>query len=146
MPVDPGANITPLPVKRRGKDRLTTKSRLLSLDSLDRRTKAAQNARRRIAELQAAVGNPNPGQALVCERLALLACVAEHAEVLWLQGEAIPLADYVSTCNSIQRLAQSLGLLSRDAATYARVIDNYTDEDVARMVAEVRAEEPAHGE
>jgi len=100
MPADCSADAAPLATQKRGKIRLTTKARLLSLSDLDHRTRAAQNCARLITGLQADCG-PDPGHG----RLEL----AKRA------------AGYTATVNALRRVLQAL-----DIARDPKVIDGTT--------------------
>jgi hypothetical protein len=105
------------------------KLRLLSLEDLDGRTKAAFRARQLVGELMAHLGGED--RASVAEkqlatRAAIIGAICTDFETKWLKGEKMDLWPYLAATNNLRRLFQTLGLRPRqidvtpDLRTYLR--------------------------
>jgi hypothetical protein len=139
MPADCSADAAPAPFIKRTKHRLSSKARLLSLDSLDRRTKVAQSCDRLIAGLQADLGKDmSVAQGELAKRAALLSALAEHCEVLWLKGQPIVIGDYVAVCNTLRR---TLSALSPSLERQPREIEGVNPDQFNNVWPQYRAAE-----
>jgi hypothetical protein len=89
------------------------KTRLLTLDDLDGRTKSAQLARRLRDALVEDLGGENyvtTARATLVQRAATLHAVLEHQEATWLKGGRIDVAIYANASGELRRLLCTLGL------------------------------------
>ncbi len=92
------------------------KARLISLDQLDRRTKAAQLALETKESIVADLGGEDglsTLERLACEQASLAAAVVADSYARWLQGEQIALAELATVQNSFLRVASTLGFQRR---------------------------------
>jgi glutathione S-transferase len=90
------------------------KERLLTLNTLDRRSAAYGEAKQLIADLTADLGgDPTAAERQLIQRAAICGVIAGDFETRWIAGDAIPLADYLATCNVQRRELMSLGLERR---------------------------------
>ena len=105
------------------------KHRLLTLEHLDGRTRAAQRARELIAAIELDLGgasNLSTGERQLVQRAACLGAYVESCEVNWLGGAAVDLDEYLSAINAQRRVLATLGLQRRsrdvtpDPLDYAR--------------------------
>jgi len=111
MSLDCDTDAAPLGFAKRQKHRLGTRARLLCLDDLDGRTRAAANCQRMIAGIQADIGTDlSTSQVVLSQRAAILSAIAEHAETQWLLGMPIVISDYNAVVNSLRRVLETLGL------------------------------------
>ncbi len=88
------------------------KVRLLTLDALDGRTRAAQAVRETRAEVMADLGGADQLstlERLAVDHVAMLAAMLRDAGVRWLQGEAIDPAAIGALVNTFNRSAATLG-------------------------------------
>ena len=105
------------------------KARLISLDQLDRRTRAAQLA---LEAKEAIIGDLGGAdqlstlERLACEHASLASAVVADSYARWLKGEDISLAELATVQNAFLRVAGSLGFQRRakditpDLATYLK--------------------------
>ncbi len=89
------------------------KVRMLTLDDLDRRTRAYQAT----AEIRDGVMSDLGGveqltvlHRTLAESVAVLSTMIRDMEVRWLKGESIDLAEYTALINARRREAQTVGL------------------------------------
>ncbi len=88
-----------------------SKVRLLSLDDLDKRTRAAQFAREtRDAICSDLGGDLSTLQSILVDNLAATACMLSDLRVRWLRGEDIDVGVVSTLSNTFNRGAQMLGL------------------------------------
>ena len=107
------------------------KARLLSLDQLDRRTKAAQLALEAKEAIIADLGGADSLstlERLACEHAALASAVVADSYARWLKGEQIALAELATVQNAFLRIAGSLGF-SRRAKDVTTSIESYLKQD-----------------
>lgn len=106
------------------------KVRLLTLDDLDGRTKAAQHVRDTRAEVVGDLGGEDQLSTLelaAVNNAALTSAMVHDAGVRWLQGEAIDPGSIATLVNAFNRTAAILGWQRRakditpDLRSYARV-------------------------
>src|SRR5262245_9301341 len=103
------------------------KARLLSLDQLDRRTKAAQLALEAKEAIIADLGGADrlsTLERLACEHAALASAVVADSYARWLKGEQIALAELATVQNAFLRVAQTIGF-SRRAKDVTTSIESY---------------------
>jgi len=110
----------PPPAKRRRRDsrRSHGKTKLLTLDRLDKRCASAQRALALVREFSADAGGADrlsAGAKQLVQRAAVLGTFIEACEVRWLRGEPIELLDYLAACNTQRRIIQDLGAATRQA-------------------------------
>jgi len=109
------------------------KARLVSLDQIDRRTKAAQlalEAKESIIADLGGVDQLSTLERLACEHAALASAVVADSYTRWLKGEQIALAELATVQNAFLRVAGSLGF-SRRAKDLATTIDTYLEKENA---------------
>jgi hypothetical protein len=116
--------------------------RLLTLDSLDGRTAAAQAARQLIATLSADLGGEDhisEAQRQLVQRAAVCGAMLADYEARWIAGEPIALHEYLAAINVQRRVLATLGLERRardvslpDPLEYARMCDEQDAQDAAR--------------
>jgi hypothetical protein len=102
------------------------KARLLTLDSLDRRCRAAKRATQLIDDIHSDLGgrdNLSEAAKQLAQRGALLGVYCESIESAWLRGERVEWLDYFSAVNAQKRVLQVIGLDRR-----ARTITQRDDE------------------
>lgn len=102
------------------------KLRLLTLDSLDRRTAASRRARELIEAIEADLGGGDhlsQGQRQLVQRAAVLGTFIESCEAKWLGGTAVDLADYLAAINSQRRVLATIGLERRAREVTPSVAD-----------------------
>jgi len=109
------------------------KARLVSLDQIDRRTKAAQlalEAKEAIIADLGGIDQLSTLERLACEHAALASAVVADSYTRWLKGEQIALAELATVQNAFLRVAGSLGF-SRRAKDVTTSIDAYLDKENA---------------
>jgi hypothetical protein len=109
------------------------KARLVTLDQIDRRTKAAQLALEAKEAIIADLGGADQLstlERLACEHAALASAVVADSYTRWLRGEQIALAELATVQNAFLRVAGSLGF-SRRAKDLTATIDTYLDKENA---------------
>jgi|SoimicmetaTmtLMA_FD_contig_61_635408_length_667_multi_2_in_0_out_0_1 hypothetical protein len=92
------------------------RARLLTLDSLDGRTAAAQAARQLIDTLTSDLGGADQlseGQRQLVQRAAVCGAMIADYEARWIAGEPIPLNEYLAAVNVQRRVLATLGLERR---------------------------------
>jgi hypothetical protein len=92
------------------------KARLLTLDSLDGRTAAAQAARQLIDTLTSDLGGDDQiseGQRQLVQRAAVCGAMIADYEARWIAGQPIPLNEYLAAVNVQRRVLATLGLERR---------------------------------
>lgn len=103
--------------KARDHDRPTTRAgreRLRTLDQLDRRTAAAQRARRLVAELESDLGGGlSAARRQLAQRAGLLSAMLEDIETRWVSGIVVNLTEYGSLVDRQRRCLEALGLEHR---------------------------------
>jgi hypothetical protein len=107
------------------------KARLVSLDQIDRRTKAAQLALEAKEAIIADLGGADQLstlERLACEHAALASAVVADSYARWLKGEQIALAELATVQNAFLRVAGSLGF-SRRAKDVTTNINTYLEEN-----------------
>jgi hypothetical protein len=103
------------------------KARLVSLEQIDRRTKAAQLALKAKNDILADLGGEDQlstVERLLCEHASLAAAVVADGYARWLAGEQIPLPELATAQNAFLRIAGMLGL-SRRTKDITQSIDGY---------------------
>jgi hypothetical protein len=92
------------------------KVRLVTMQDLDRRTKAAQVA---LETKQAIMADPGGEERLstleriMVENAAMSAAVLRDAHVRWMSGQAVPVSELATLENTFNRTASMLGLSRR---------------------------------
>jgi hypothetical protein len=87
------------------------KIKLLSLEDLDNRTRATQDAKDLISQIVADLGGDLTAvQMALVERLACCVAMLRHQEAGWLSGSGIDVNTYVAIGGLVHRAAQALGL------------------------------------
>ena len=92
------------------------KVRLLTLDDLDGRTRAATRARELRDRLVGDLGGEDEistGQDQLAQRGAILGAIAEDAEARWVSGGDVAIGDYLATVNAQRRVLTTIGLERR---------------------------------
>ena len=92
------------------------KMRLVTLDALDGRTRAARRARELIDAIEQDLGGGDrlsEGSRQLVQRAAVLGTFIESCEAQWLAGETVELADYLAAINSQRRVLATIGLERR---------------------------------
>ena len=105
------------------------KARLVSLDQIDRRTKAAQLALEAKEAIIADLGGADQLstlETLACENAALASAVVTDSYARWLKGEQIALSELATVQNAFLRVAGSLGF-SRRARDVTTTIERYLE-------------------
>jgi hypothetical protein len=115
----------------------TSKTRLLTLDSLDRRTGAAKRAYELVAGIANDLGGAEhltEGAKQLVQRVAVLAAFLEDCEARWIAGEPFEISDYLPAINAQRRILETLGIerRARDVTT----LESY----LAQRAAATRAE------
>ncbi len=100
------------------------KVRLLTLDDLDGRFKAAQRAKQLIERFATDLGgsdNLSDGERQLVMHAAVLGAAIESDHAMLLRGDAIDVPNYLSSINAQRRILTTLGLRRRprDVTTYA---------------------------
>ena len=109
------------------------KARLVSLDQIDRRTKAAQLALETKNAIISDLGGPDQLstlERLLAEHAAMASAVVADSYTRWLKGEQIALAELATVSNTYMRAAMALGL-GRRAKDVTASIDTYLNEENA---------------
>jgi hypothetical protein len=104
------------------------KARLMSLDQIDRRTKAAQMALETKQAIIADLGGEDRLSTLeriACEHAALASAVVADSYARWLRGEDIALAELATIQNAYLRIAGAIGFSRR--AKDAMTIEAYLE-------------------
>src|SRR6516164_5057161 len=107
------------------------KARLVSLDQIDRRTKAAQLALEAKEAIIADLGGADQLstlERLACEHAALASAVVADSYTRWLKGEQIALAELATVQDAFLRVASSLGF-SRRAKDVTTNINTYLEKE-----------------
>jgi hypothetical protein len=107
------------------------KARLVSLDQIDRRTKAAQLALETKDAIIADLGGPDQLstlERLLAEHAALASAVVADSYTRWLRGEQIALAELATVSNTYMRAAMALGL-NRRPKDVSKSIDQYLEDN-----------------
>ena len=105
------------------------KARLMSLDQIDRRTKAAQMALETKQAIIADLGGEDRLSTLeriACEHAALASAVVADSYARWLRGEDIALAELATIQNAYLRIAGAIGFSRR--AKDVTTIDDYLEQ------------------
>ena len=92
------------------------KVRLVSMQDLDRRTKAAQTAVATKSAIMSDLGGEDrlsTLERLQCENAAMASAVLRDMQVRWLQGEEVSVTEMVSIENVFNRTAAALGTKRR---------------------------------
>jgi hypothetical protein len=92
------------------------KMRLLTLNDLDGRTKAAMMAKALVADLENDLGGADRLSAAereLVQRAALMAAMLGDAEARWLSGRPVDVAEYTTLANAQSRILKMLGLERR---------------------------------
>ena len=93
-----------------------SKLRLLTLDDLDGRTRAAQLVRTTMADIAGDLGGPEhltTGEQQIIKRAALTGAMLEDMGCRWLSGEPVDPALYATLSNAERRLLETVGLKRR---------------------------------
>jgi hypothetical protein len=104
-------------------------ARLLTLDSLDLRTAAAQTAHALIAALVNDLGGADrlsAGELQLVTRAALTGAIVADFEARWVAGQQVALADYLAAVNVQRRVLATLGLQRRPRDT-TPTLDQYLE-------------------
>jgi hypothetical protein len=105
-----------LPRGPRTDDPPPSKVRLVTMQDLDRRTKAAQIALETKDAIMADLGGEDRLSTLekiMVENAAMSAAVLRDAHVRWMQGKPVPVSELATLENTFNRTAQALGLSRR---------------------------------
>jgi len=89
------------------------KLKLLSLNSLDRRTAAFQRTKQLIVDIENDLGGSDrlsTGERQLVQRAACLSAVLEDQEVRWLSGQEMDPGTYTTTINALRRVLETVGL------------------------------------
>jgi hypothetical protein len=89
------------------------KSRLLTLEGLDRRTAAFRQTRKLIDEIEGDLGGSDrlsTGERQLIQRAAVLGAVLTDAESRWIAGEAFDPTSYCTVVNAQRRVLETIGL------------------------------------
>jgi hypothetical protein len=92
------------------------KTHLISMEDLDRRTKAAQMPLETKDAIMADLGGVDrlsTIERLMAEHAALAAAVTQDAYARWLKGQEVPLAELAVVQNRFMRVASALGINRR---------------------------------
>jgi hypothetical protein len=90
-------------------DTVRLKTRLLTLNSLDKRTLAYRRTAELISQLETDAGSdPSVAQKLLIQRAALTAAMIEHEETKWLSGGVVDPTIHATLSNSLRRLLESI--------------------------------------
>jgi hypothetical protein len=109
--------------------RPNSKVRLVTMEDLDRRTKAAQIALETKSAIMADLGGEDRLSTLeriMVENAAMSAAVLRDAHVRWIKGDPVPVSELATLENTFNRTAAALGLSRR--AKDAMTIDSYLDQ------------------
>ena len=104
------------PVKRKRPPRSPPKQRFLTLDALDERTTAYNQAIKLIKTLATDMGGDDQlseGERQLVTRAALVGAIVADFETRWISGQQIPLSEYLSAVNVQRRVLATLGLERR---------------------------------
>ena len=107
----------------------TSKVRLVTMEDLDRRTKAAQIALETKSAIMPDLGGEDQLstlERLMVENAAMSAAVLRDAHVRWMQGKPVPVSELATLENTFNRTAQALGLSRR--AKDVTTIDAYLEQ------------------
>jgi hypothetical protein len=107
----------------------SSKVRLVTMEDLDRRTKAAQIALETKSAIMADLGGEDRLSTLekiMVENAAMSAAVLRDAHVRWMQGQPVPVSELATLENTFNRTAQALGLTRR--AKDVTTIDAYLEQ------------------
>jgi hypothetical protein len=88
----------------------------LSLNDIDRRCKAAQDAEEARSAITSDLGGEDQLSALekaLVEHASMNTAMLRHLHVSWLKGEPAPIGEVVSLQNVFNRVAQQLGVQRR---------------------------------
>ncbi|QDM32652.1 hypothetical protein FNL55_15810 [Tardiphaga sp. vice352] len=108
------------------------KVRLLCIDDLDGRTRAAQLVSRTIDALTSDLGGAehlSTGEQLLIRKIAITAAMSEDLAARWLMGQAIDPALFATLGNAEGRLLKTVGL-KRVARDLTPSIDHYVNRKV----------------
>jgi hypothetical protein len=106
----------------------SNKLRLLTLEHLDGRTRAAHRARELIAAMEQDLGGPtnlSTGERQLIQRAACLGAFVESCETRWLGGAVVELAEYLAAINVQRRILATLGLRRRPKELDALSLSEY---------------------
>ena len=118
-------------------DTVRLKTRLLTLNSLDKRTLAYRRTAELISQLETDAGSdPSVAQKLLIQRAALTAAMIEHEETKWLSGGVVDPTVHATLTNSLRRLLESI------APGLQRVPRNIPT--LAEHLARLASEPPSH--
>jgi hypothetical protein len=123
--------------------RMKGRMRLVTLDALDGRTRAARRAHELIEAIETDLGGGDrlsEGSRQLVQRAAVLGTFIESCEAQWLSGETVELADYLAAINSQRRVLATIGL-QRRAKDVSPSLGELMLEDIAERRRE--AEEAA---
>jgi hypothetical protein len=118
------------------------KARLVSIDQLDRRSKAAQLALKAKNDILADLGGESELstiERLLCDHASLASPVVADGYARWLAGEQIPLPELATAQNAFLRIAGMLGR-GRRSKDITKSIDAYLEEASVREVDQVGTE------
>ena len=93
-----------------------SKTRLLSLQDIDRRTAAYRKTADLIDAIENDLGGPDQlstGERQIIQRAALTGALLEDLEARWLAGQPIDPAAYCTVLNAQRRLFEAVGLKRR---------------------------------
>jgi hypothetical protein len=129
---------------------LTTRAKLATIGSLDKRTAAYKRTAELISALEADCGgDPTVAQRKLIERAALTNALIEDIEVRWLAGEVIDPALHATLANSLRRLLMTIGIsrVAKPVSLRERLMaelvldaDDAVEEDVATVSDQDQAE------
>jgi len=110
------------------------KARLRTLDDLDRRTRAAQQALALRDELAADLGGWDlitVAERQLVENVAMLGAMIRDSGASYLSGQAIDLAEFMALTNAQRRLLADLGLERRARNVTPTIRDLVAEAEVA---------------
>src|SRR5262245_61009818 len=92
------------------------RSRLLTLDGLDKRTASYRETKRLIDEIETAIGgadDASPQERQMVQRAAVLGAIAQDFEAKYLLGRSIDFAAYCTVINAQRRAFDAIGYKRR---------------------------------
>lgn len=105
------------------------KVRLLCIDDLDGRTRAAQLVTRTIDAITSDLGgeaNLSTGEQLLVRKVAMTAAMSDDLAARFLTGQEVDPAVYCTLSNAERRLLETLGLKRRAADVTPRGVSRFT--------------------
>jgi|ERR1039458_4881113 hypothetical protein len=128
------------------KVRASGKTRLLTLDGLDRRTAAYRETRKLIDEIEGDLGGSDrlsTGERQLVQRAAVLGAVLTDTESRWIEGEPIDIGGYCTTVNAQRRVLETVGLSRRPRDVSTDLTAYLASKTLAGSVAFAVPDKPA---